>query len=65
MLKPNGKKTLNIMRDDADRCAEYMKSAREETREVGEWISKTFNKAITLDQMMATTTWQSKFPEGG
>ena len=34
-------------------------------REVVQWINTTFNKAITLDQMRATNTWQSKLKEWG
>jgi len=33
--------------------------------EVVGWINNTFNKAITLDQMRATTTYQTKLKDWG
>lgn len=34
-------------------------------QEVVEWIDKTFSKAITLDQMRATMTYQKQLKEWG
>lgn len=51
------------LREVAKRQAEI--SFKAGIKEVVEWIHHTFNKAITLDQMSATTTWQSKLEEWG
>ena len=48
--------------DKEDRCERCYKQG---IREVVEWIRITFNKDITIDQMMATTTWQYKEDEWG
>ena len=41
------------------------KSFKAGQREVVEWMDKTFAKTITIDQMMATNTWQAQVKEWG